>query len=104
VTKLHDSVMIDHASLAPWNIVPPPISEANAPNPFKGGGWQMVSVALTHRGQVNLTPATEQAAQSFNKMGFQTRDGQPLTVDAAGSLKGAQADDFKKKMATFEAK
>jgi hypothetical protein len=62
----------------------------------------MVSIALAERGQVNLTPATRQAAESFNKMGFRTPDGQLLKVDAAGPLKGALAEAFKAKMATFE--
>jgi hypothetical protein len=97
VTEQGDGVTIDHASLAPWNIVPPPASEAGTPNPFRGGGWQMIYFALIRYGEVRLTPASAQAAQSFNKMGFRTSDGQLLTT-TAGSLRGAEAEAFKKKM------
>ncbi|GGP06785.1 hypothetical protein LDL08_16115 [Nonomuraea glycinis] len=101
VSRLHNSLRIDQASAAPWNIVPPAVSEANSPNPFRGVGWQMVSVALTYCGVVDLTAATEQSAQSFNKMGFLTREGKSLQGGDFGVLEGAQAQAFKQKLASF---
>lgn len=102
VSRLHDCVLIDQASIAPWNIVRPAVSETGTPAPFQGAGWQMVSVALAYRGKVDLTAATEQSAQSFNKMGFRTRNGEPLKGGEAGSLEGARAEEFRQKMAKFE--
>jgi hypothetical protein len=100
VSKLQGSLRIDQASAAPWNIVRPALSEADAPNPFRGVGWQMMSVALTYCGVVDLTAASEQSAQSFNKMGFLTREGKPLQGGDFGILEGARAEAFKQKLAS----
>ncbi|MEZ7131817.1 hypothetical protein ACBR40_41335 [Nonomuraea sp. AD125B] len=104
VSKLGSSLKIDQASVAPWNIVRPAVSEAAAPNPFLGVGWQIVDVGLTYCGVVDLTAATDQSAESFNKMGFLTPEGGPLKGGSVGVLKGDRVEAFKQKMAKFRDK
>ncbi|MFF0772134.1 hypothetical protein ACFYUK_24830 [Nonomuraea wenchangensis] len=104
VSKLVDSLRIDQASVAPWNIIRPAVNEAAAPNPFQGVGWQMVDVALTYSGVVDLTAATDQSADSFTKMGFRTPEDAPLKGGSFGVLKGERAVAFKQKVANFRDK
>jgi hypothetical protein len=99
-SKLSDSAAIDQASVAPWNIVRPAVNEPGTPTPFQGAGWQMVSVALAYRGKVGLTAATNESADSFNKMGFRTSSGELLKGGGAGTLEGQKAEEFRQKMAS----
>lgn len=104
VSRSISSVKIDTMSVAPWNIVPPSANRADEPNPFRGAAQQIVYEALKLSIQffghaiVDLEAASPESADSFNKMGFLTKDDEPLISGAQGALKGDQATAFMAKM------